>query len=1478
MSKISRIRILNLNYNHDSIKIDDETFDLGGESTLISLRNGGGKSVLVQIIVSLFVNKTYRDFGDRAFKGYFNTNRPTFVMTEWKLDNSDDRFIAGMMVRKNQKEDNDSEELEMYNFTGSYSGACEYDLDNIPVVKMDGNRKLLKSFVECRNSFEEISRSRKGDFRLYDMNSRYGRSQYFSTLRQYQINNKEWESIIRKVNQKESGLSELFNNSKDEKSLIENWFLRPIEDKLNQDRNKIEEFRKLTFKFIEQYRSNQSKIARKAIIEKYFEDTVQLKEDIDNYVEMQENRDELNAQMIIYVNMLKDTVDNLENVIGEKQDNLNCINEEITTIKYEKISYQIYELTDKKNEAVIDRTNQEVELAGLNEVMKKLNWQQDVYDCNRIFNEIKGFMADKAEVDEKIRVLLEDSEDNRREIERIGHILYMLYSDEKEKNILHGEEKKAILSETNNKKQKASEERADNEKSIRDVSKSIGKLENSLSFYDEHEDTFNTEYQCDIRRNILGLYEDGYLDVEKRKMEEETQEERNNLARLSRVKTELERNERNLQQEENTNIAKIKDAKHNTDSLKKILDDLKLEKEYRLKVIKYIGLKESDVENRELILGSIDGKIKELDVVKSGYITQKAELEKKYKQLKEGKTVELTDNVKNYFDENGIDIVYGMEWLTKNGRTVKENTELVNNNPFLPYSIIMEDNTFERFKNMDEELYTSFPIPVIVRGELEKSVENTENHITTYGNIHFFVMFNNHLLDREELQKMLAELHNSIEELGKLIKDRNSDINTFNEYRINIENQTYTAALFDKTENDIAASIDEVNKLEERQRDIKHEKDINNNKKKENAGLISDGNRLITKFERRGEAFDKLCRKYEEYETDKASLSRMQNELKELESSRRMLEVKLETLSNEITGLKEQIKKYDELAGKAREKVSEYGDYAQQGNEEMDHPDEAMTTEQLEARFNALTKEVSYTMSELQKNAKKYSERIEKKENELANKNKLNIPEEEYENVVFSEEQYKQVEKQKEEAETEYNRVCEENIIIEKNISTYEERMKNLIKDLKKETGYDEPVQRSRIVDTEFDKRIKLRQHDAENVRKNIHDMDNRKNDLSAKLSGVLEYADDRPDVSEERLAVLKSNVPDLDIVDKNSLEQYQKTLRKKLENAKDALREKQSSISEEIRKIEGKEEYSDDYFRKTFASLLAQTGNPFHLLEQYNINKSSYESQLEKLKIDLANIDSEQKNIEEMFLEYIQSINDNIAMIDKNSTINVRNRSIKMLKIHVPDWDTEKEHFRLKLNDFFERVIKLGIDTIENNRNLDEFLGNVISTKKLYDDVVGINNIKIKLYKIEAEREIPISWAEVSANSGGEGFLSAFVILTCLLSYMRRDESNMFSSGEEGKVLIMDNPFAQTYSVHLLKPLMEMAKKTNTQLICLSGLGGDSIYNRFDNIYVLKLIDSNIRNGMQRIESKHIKGETIERMVLSEFKTEQLSLFDMWR
>lgn len=137
-------------------------------------------------------------------------------------------------------------------------------------------------------------------------------------------------------------------------------------------------------------------------------------------------------------------------------------------------------------------------------------------------------------------------------------------------------------------------------------------------------------------------------------------------------------------------------------------------------------------------------------------------------------------------------------------------------------------------------------------------------------------------------------------------------------------------------------------------------------------------------------------------------------------------------------------------------------------------------------------------------------------------------------------------------------------------------------------------------------------------------------------------------------------------------------------------------------------------------------------------------------------------------------------------------------------------------------------------------------------------------LYKVEAQREYPITWVQAARNSGGEGFLTAFVILSSLMYYMRRDETDIFADRNEGKVLVMDNPFAQTNAEHLLKPLMDMAEKMNTQLICLSGLGGESIYGRFDNIYVLNLVSSNLHGGMQYLRGEHLRVAQEETIVSS--------------
>ena len=65
MSKINAVRFINLNYNNNAMKINDECMQFSGKSTLLSLRNGGGKTVLVQMMTAPFVHRGKQKTTDR---------------------------------------------------------------------------------------------------------------------------------------------------------------------------------------------------------------------------------------------------------------------------------------------------------------------------------------------------------------------------------------------------------------------------------------------------------------------------------------------------------------------------------------------------------------------------------------------------------------------------------------------------------------------------------------------------------------------------------------------------------------------------------------------------------------------------------------------------------------------------------------------------------------------------------------------------------------------------------------------------------------------------------------------------------------------------------------------------------------------------------------------------------------------------------------------------------------------------------------------------------------------------------------------------------------------------------------------------------------------------------------------------------------------------------------------------------------------
>ena len=314
----------------------------------------------------------------------------------------------------------------------------------------------------------------------------------------------------------------------------------------------------------------------------------------------------------------------------------------------------------------------------------------------------------------------------------------------------------------------------------------------------------------------------------------------------------------------------------------------------------------------------------------------------------------------------------------------------------------------------------------------------------------------------------------------------------------------------------------------------------------------------------------------------------------------------------------------------------------------------------------------------------------------------------------------------------------------------------------------------------------------------------------------------------------------------------------------KQKAKEKLTQILNQIVRMEA---FQDDFYRKPLENMLSMTDEAGGVLRQLNTTLQSYENLMEKLEVDISLVEKEKNKIVEILGDYLKEVHQNLGKIDHNSTITIREKPVKMLRIGLPDWEENENLYQIRLNDMIDEITLKGIEIFERNENAQEYFGTKITTKNLYDTVVGIGNVQIRLYKIEEHREYSITWAEVARNSGGEGFLSAFVILSSLLYYMRRDDTDLFADKNEGKVLLMDNPFAQTNASHLLKPLMDMAKKTNTQLICLTGLGGESIYNRFDNIYVLNLIAASLRNGMQYLKGDHLRGNEPETMIVSQIE-----------
>lgn len=1473
MSKINAVRFINLNYNNNAMKINDECMQFSGKSTLLSLRNGGGKTVLVQMMTAPFVHRGKQKTKDRPFESYFTTAKPSFILVEWLLDAGAGYVLTGLMVRKNQEiSEEKTDALEMMAIISEYKEPCMQDIHHLPVVEQNEKTMKLKSYNSCRKLFEDYKKDKKISFFCYDMSSPAQSRQYFYKLMEYQINYKEWETIIRKVNVKESGLSELFSDCRTEKELVEKWFLEAVESKLNKEENKVKNFQEILEKYAGKYKNIKEQLKRRDAIQKFKEAAEEIQINAEDFLVKEGEKAEQEKVIAAFIARLNVLYEEAEIERERQEEGRKKLQEELEFLKYEQLSCEFHEKNREKRNHASNREMIDLEKESLLRKQQKIQKKVHVFLCAKqqeMVNEDKQeweIRKEKAAISRTKEENLEP-EKNRIGGQLSGYYEYRL-SDNKEKQEAIKKQKLQIRKDISQQKDILNEYREKTKK----ITESKGSFRSLVRGYDNIEIKYNSNYRENLSRNILGVYEAGMLDIKQEMYDKEQkksiQENKEQKEKFENTTEEIHRTERAIEEKREKYFQKDSDIKQAEKEKKGYEQEL----EERKDILKYLELPEEKLFAREEILHKAKIKMQELSSRRRTLEKKEDALQKEYKLLVSGRVMELPDNLKEEFEKLDVPVVYGMEWLKKNGFTEKKNKEIVSQNPFLPYALILTRQELKKLAERNGETYTSFPVPIIERENLESIKLDRTQSFVKMQDIHFYILFNENLLDEEKMEIMIEQKQKDIADIRETMQIcKNEYEDYFHRFDV-IKRQAVTKENWDKIQK-------KLQKLEKEKEDIfqniQQARDTKQSLKKNFEILQKTLRELEKKIESqaaRQRAFKELRTAYAEYEENNKKLQEYEREEERLENRQHLTEEKISQLEEnyrELSGQENSLFREEESIQNSCQKFAAYKEINRNVKAgKLLGVDSTLRTDnnsgvkiipseaevlKLEARYEAVTADISQELKELELEEEKALTRYHKSFGELRELcQKYNLKNSEWQNIIYDKREQLYQEAELEDYDKKIERKA--NLLNEedKKIGILNSQLEGILKQIVSECGKGNPLEEEKISQkdlesaknqtkyqlSELERKIAFSEKAIQKYRENLTAL-SEYNNFSA--DEEIHFEQDFKKMSEKELRDFKGML----------IRDYNDIIR--------CVQKCRETLAQTLNKIARQEAFQDASYKTPLENMLKVCDNAAKVLRQLNITLESYDSLMKQLEVDISLVETEKKNVTELLEDYVQNIHKNLEKIGRNSTIKIREKSIKMLKVILPVWEDNEKLYSLRLSDLVDEITEEGIRLFENNENAQEYIGRKVTSKNLYDTVVGTGNVQIQLYKIEEQREQQISWNQVAKNSGGEGFLSAFVILSSLLDYMRKDDSDIFMDKNEGKVLLMDNPFAQTNAEHLLKPLMNLADKTNTQLICLTGLGGESIYNRFDNIYVLNLIEAHLRNGIQYLRPEHKKGEEVK-------------------
>ena len=699
MPQINRIRVNNVKYNFGTQVYDDFVMRFNCQNTIYDLANGGGKSLLMLLLMqNMLPNCTLDDKQpiEKLFRqGSGNTCIHSLV--EWKLDpcyqKDGFRFMTtGFCARKGRGTDDENQDgqeqtaaptasVEYFNYCIFYREFGDNDIKNLPLVSngeritYNGLKAYLRDLEKGGYKYVVKIFDRKGDYQSFISN--------------YGIYESAWE-IVRGINKTEGHVRTYFeSNYKTSRKVVEDLLIEEIIQKSFNNKLSVDNDEGMMAQTLMDIKDKLVELSKKHSQLGAYDSQIaaidSFKEYLSTYEAFYNRKEEIEKQLYDLLLVAMRESDKKDKELKSQDDLITKMYDELA---HEKEAIAVAEVMSEKNsmagvESLVNETRKALELknAAIEEARGKLSLMESAGDYKDYAEYEKSYKGLQIAIDNRLR---EDT-DITAELKILAAGYRKFYETEtrrlKEKLDIAANRVKALevrLSESKDNLRNADKEAAG-------LGSLSDNLENEIQELQAQLGASLSEAGTVVCENASEEYDKSFRDKELLKNEETRMSEKFNYVQQQLM------------------------SLNETISANKALIDIFTEQSEKLEKADEAGNADNERMGKIREIYSADNDEAMLSVILETYQKMRSEYTEECKAAQElenfidnarkgtyiCKSPER-DRLKEYLESQyGSDVVEGHEWFA--ALNAGQKRDVIKRTPFIEYAFIIK-NDFERIK------------------------------------------------------------------------------------------------------------------------------------------------------------------------------------------------------------------------------------------------------------------------------------------------------------------------------------------------------------------------------------------------------------------------------------------------------------------------------------------------------------------------------------------------------------------------------------------------------------------------------------------------------------------------------------------------------------------------------------------------------------------------------------------------------------